>query len=366
MKKLAALLYIFLFIFTACEEEVDYYDLGVKNFIVVNGQFIDGETPWCQVSKSDIIFEQIKNKITPVVFLPDANVSVTEGNVDYKYVVQGNNALMKAEGLKAKAGETYTLRAKSNGFDDVYTTVSIPSKPKAEFKLISVEKQKREQSFYDIYEDIYGDCDRYRITYELNIEDDPNTEDYYQILFHANTKYYVYDYSIDTVRGYWLDGYWWVEDENGPDVIYTSNPIPIDSTSEYVEHTGLLYSNDPIMNWNQSKSDYNLFDDFDFNLYDLFDDKLFNGQTSKIRFTIGVLGNYEFTDLNFKDPVYYELRHINKEMYLYYRTLQKVQNDDMMGSLSPNMLYCNVQNGAGLVAAWSSIKKQLEIPELPK
>ncbi|MBO7628291.1 MAG: DUF4249 family protein, partial [Paludibacteraceae bacterium] len=99
MKKIAALLYIFIFIFTSCEDEVDYHDLGVKNLIVVNGRFIDGETPWCQVSRSDIIFDQIKNKITPTVFLPDANVTATDGDADYKYTVVADSAMMEAKGL---------------------------------------------------------------------------------------------------------------------------------------------------------------------------------------------------------------------------------------------------------------------------
>ena len=115
MKKIAALLYIFIFIFTSCYEEVDYEDLGVKNIIVVNGRFIDGETPWCQVSRSDIIFDQIKNKITPTVYLPDANVTATDGDADYKYTVVSDSAMMEAKGLIAKAGETYTIKAKANG-----------------------------------------------------------------------------------------------------------------------------------------------------------------------------------------------------------------------------------------------------------
>ena len=113
MKKITALLYIFIFIFTSCKEEVEYEDLGVKNIIVINGRFIDGETPWCQVSRSDIIFDQIKNKITPTVFLPDAKVTASDDNSDYKYVVVADSAMMEAKGLTAKAGETYTLKAKS-------------------------------------------------------------------------------------------------------------------------------------------------------------------------------------------------------------------------------------------------------------
>ena len=364
MKKIAALLYIFILIFTSCEEEVDYYDLGVKNFIVVNGKFVDGETPWCQVSRSDIIFEQIKNKITPTVFLPNANVTVTEGNSDYKYVVIGDSAVMEAEGVKVKAGETYTLRAKSDGLDDVYTTVSVPSKPKAELRFISVEKEKVNEMFYF---DVFENQERVKITYELNLEDDPNTEDYYQILFHANTKEYDIIYEIDTIRGYW-NGDDWVDAENGPDKIYRSHPTHADSTIAYKIHYELLTSNDPIMNWNQNQSDNNLFESFEYNDRSLFNDQLFNGQTTKIRFNLYIYEDEDqyYSVINYNDPIYYELRHINKEMYLYNRTYQKVVNNDMAVSLSPYMLYCNVQNGAGLVAAWSSVKKQLEIPDFQK
>lgn len=363
MKKIAALLYIFILIFTSCEEEVDYYDLGVKNFIVVNGKFVDGETPWCQVSRSDIIFEQIKNKITPIVFLPDANVTVTEGNSDYKYVVIGDSAVMEAEGVKVKAGETYTLRAKSDGLDDVYTTVNVPSKPKAELRFISVEKETYKDIFYY---GVFESKEMIKITYELNLEDDPNTEDYYQILLHASTKNYDYIYVIDTIHGYW-NGDDWIEAEDGPEEIYRSHSSYIESTI-YREHYELLTSNDPVMNWNQNQSDNDLFESAEYNDRSLFNDQLFNGQTSKIRFNLYIdkEQNNNFQVINFDDPIYYEIRHINKEMYLYNRTYQKVVNNDMAVSLSPYMLYCNVQNGAGLVAAWSSVKKQLEIPDISK
>lgn len=361
MKKITALLYIFILLFTSCEEEVDYDDLGVKNLIVVNATFIDGETPWCQVSRSDIIFDQIKNKITPTVFLPNATVTATDGNSDFKYVTIGDSAVMEAKGLKVKAGETYTLKAKANGLDEVYSTITVPSKPKAEFNLVSVEKESTPEFYY--YDQNWGNYDSYNLTYELNIQDDPNTEDYYQILFYANTKQYVYEKMvIDTVYGYWEDGVW---KNTGMQEIY--DYVVVDSFMEYQNVYYLLETNDPVMNWNKSQSNNNLFEDVEYNETNIFNDQLFNGQTSKIRFSMNVYQGNMFYNINYNDPIYFQLRHINKEMYMYYRTYQKVtDNNDWMGSLSPYMLYCNVENGAGLVAAWSSVKKEIEIPTLEK
>ena len=51
MKKITALLYTLVFCLSSCMEEIEYEDMGLDNFIVLNGTFIDGESPWCQVMK---------------------------------------------------------------------------------------------------------------------------------------------------------------------------------------------------------------------------------------------------------------------------------------------------------------------------
>jgi hypothetical protein len=368
MKKIAALLYIFIFIFTSCYEEVDYDDLGVKNIIVVNGRFIDGETPWCQVSRSDIIFDQIKGKIGPIVYLPDANVTATDGDADYKYTVVSDKAMMEAKGLIAKAGETYTIKAKANGLEDVYSTVTIPNKPKADFKVVSVEEITETHNGYygpyEIIDVIEREPETYtKVTYELNVQDDPNTEDYYQIVFYAMAMEYEFETIIDTVPGYWY-GDEWIE----PYEVYTYNVI--DSAMVYKEipmYDIKLTTEDPVMNWNEKQSDDNLFDDYVYNGMNIFNDQLFNGQTSKIRFEMsintkskGKLGLITGIDFNTID---FEVRHINKEMYMYYRTSQLVRDNDYNGTLSPYILYCNVENGAGMIAAWSAVKAPFKVPD---
>lgn len=367
MKKIAALLYIFIFIFTSCYEEVDYEDMGVKNIIVVNGRFIDGETPWCQVSRSDLIYDQIKTKITPTVFLPDANVTASNGDADYKYTVFADSAMMEAKGLIAKAGETYTLKAKANGLDDVYSTVTVPNKPKAEFRMVSNEQKTviydRGEYYYILP---YDEQERQKdttiyneVTYELNIEDDPDTEDYYQIIFYAMQMRYQYETVFDTIDGYWADGQW----INEPCIV-TDYKV-IDSSMVYDEVPyRLLTTNDPVMNWNKNQSEDNIFETYEWNDQNIFNDQLFNGQTSKIRFTMEITqGENAYNhgvDLN---TIEYELRHINKEMYMYYRTFQLVKDNDYNGTLSPYILYCNVENGAGLIAAWSAVKAPVKVPD---
>lgn len=347
MKKITVLLYIFIFIFTSCKEEVDYEDLGVKNIIVINGRFIDGETPWCQVSKGDIIFEQTKTRITPTTFLPDAYVTATEGSSEYKYTVVADNAMMEAKDLIAKAGETYTLKAKVNGLDDVYSTISVPSKPKADFRLVSVESTSNEYA--------HG----HKITYELNIQDDPNTEDYYQFILYSVKMQYKYEYGIvDTFDGYWMDSIWVPSHE-----VYGLKVV--DSAFVYSKPDELLQTEDPVMNWNQNPSDNILLDYPEENEMSIFSDQLFNGQTSKIKFYMYIFKEEPFIRVDI-DSLEYEVRHINKEMYMYYRTYQLIRENDWNTSQSPNMLYCNVENGAGLIAAWSAVKKPLKLPDQVK
>lgn len=360
MRKIVALLYIFVFAFTSCIEEIDYEDLGVKNFIVLNAMFVDGETPNCQVSGSDIIFEQVKNKVKPTVFLPDAKVTVTDGSSDYSYKVIGDSAKMEANGLIVKAGETYTIRAKASGLDDVYSTVCIPSKPKCEMKLVSAEMLTgNDMTYWGLYEE-YKTC---KATYELTLEDDPNTEDYYQITFYANVMEYKYESQVvDTSYGYWIDDNEWIA--TGPVEIY--GWVAVDSTITYKECYWFMESNDAIMNWNQARSDNDIFEAGNENYRNIFNDQLFNGKTTKIRFFKYINYNRKYDNIIYDDPIYYELRHISKETYMFYRTYYLVLNNEYNGSLSPHMLYCNVENGAGLVSAWSKEKRVLEIPKMSK
>ena len=110
-----------------------------------------------------------------------------------------------------------------------------------------------------------------------------------------------------------------------------------------------------------------MFDVYEPNYMNIFNDKLFNGQTSKIRFYMdlyekGYIGGRKI-DTNSID---FELRHITKETYMHYRTYQQVKDNDYSGSLSQYMLYCNVEKGAGLIAAWSAVKAPLKVPDQVK
>lgn len=52
----------------------------------------------------------------------------------------------------ASSGETYTLRAKANGLEDVYSIVTVPDKPKADFRIVSVEQITESHNYYGPYE----------------------------------------------------------------------------------------------------------------------------------------------------------------------------------------------------------------------
>ena len=79
--------------------------------------------------------------------------------------------------------------------------------------------------------------------------------------------------------------------------------------------------------------------------------------SSKLKGNLWELSGIDFNTIDF------EVRHINKEMYMYYRTSQLVRDNDYNGTLSPYILYCNVENGAGMIAAWSAVKAPLKVPD---
>lgn len=172
---------------------------------------------------------------------------------------------------------------------------------------------------------------------------------------------YKYEYGIvDTVDGYWMDSIW-----IPPHEVYGLKVV--DSAFAYYKPYELLQTEDPVMNWNQNQTDNILLDYPEENEMSIFNDRMFNGQTSKIRFYMnlyekGYIGGRKI-DTNSID---FELRHITKETYMHYRTYQQVKDNDYSGSLSQYMLYCNVEKGAGLIAAWSAVKAPLKVPDQVK
>lgn len=202
------------------------------------------------------------------------------------------------------------------------------------------------------------------MTYELNVQDDPNTEDYYQLVFYAMAMEYKYETIIDTVPGYWY-GDEWIE----PYEVYTYNVIDSAMVYKEIPTYSLLNSDDPVMNWNKKESDNEnmMFDVYEPSYMNIFNDKQFNGQTSKIRFYMnlyekGYIGGRKIDT----KTIDFEVRHITKETYMHYRTYQQVKDNDYSGSLSQYILYCNVEKGAGLIAAWSAVKAPLKIPDQVK
>ncbi len=319
MKKITALLYTLVFCLSSCMEEIEYEDMGLDNFIVLNGTFIDGESPWCQVMKSDIIFGNLKKETNIITYLRDASVTATNNGNSYNYSTIGDSAKMQADGLTVAAGGTYKIVAKSNGLDDVSATVTVPSKPTTEFRYVGLENMQ----------------DSVIAFYELTITDNGETEDYYQLALYGS--HYEFEYQFhDTII------------DNEFSIVVTG----ADTTVKKGDLKYDFFSEDPIMNWNET-----IYNNAKENPDNLIDDKLFNGKTVTIK-----LGIFLFADQKFEDLVI-DIRHITKETYLYHSSLNRIQRRNGSTSLAPDMLYCNVENGAGLVAAWSSVKVPFEVPE---
>ena len=118
-----------------------------------------------------------------------------------------------------------------------------------------------------------------KVTYELNVQDDPNTEDYYQLVFYGTIMEYKYELITDTMDGYWVGNEWYE-----PSVIYDYKIVDSSMVYKEIPANSLLYSDDTVMNWNQNQTDNILCDYPEENEMSIFNDRMFNGQTSKISF----------------------------------------------------------------------------------
>ena len=308
MKRLSILLCAFLFI-ASCEESlnvkipVENSKLSVTSYLHADDYF-DGQNSSVYVSNSISALASTDNYVytDSIPVINNATVSIYETNA-----LQENVASYLLEfdydcycyinrDLSPKQNITYRLEVEADGYPDVYAIDKVPEKPTYEitnFELIG----KLDKKSYD------GELSQFN----LIIEDDPNTENYYQLkIVVVNTsgaKLRTCSFSV-----------------NDPSFVNSLN-----STDSEGIYTG--------------RSAY-------------FTDKLFNG-TSKSFFI------QHFKPKGIFDHFYIELRALSRDLYEFNETrrAESATSNNPLFVSEPIFLHSNIENGYGIFGGKSASNK---------
>lgn len=286
--------FFFILVITACETTVELKLPDQASKIVVNSTISTDSLFTVHVSKSVGALDN-SSKIT----LYHALVQLYENDVfkeDLKLNSQG--FFTSITGFKPSVGKTYKIIVSLKNYETATAICTVPQVTIPTLVTFSDSAFSETSMFESSTKEWYSQVD-------VSISDAAETINYYSI--QLLQEFAVYD-TLDNFIGY--------------------QSYPLD-----------LKTNDP---------------NAEINNYDcLISDEFFNGSTYKV--SVNTPSN-RFTDSLSRYYLYF--KSISKEMYLYKKTLNKYYNANGNPFAEPVRVYSNVENGMGILGAYSfSLKK---------
>jgi len=174
---------LFLFIFAACETNIDVDLPEYKERLVVEGYIENGMAPWVVITKSFPYFTTFSKENLEKMLVMDAIVTVTSGSGEAEKLQFQYDSLSPIycsykgsdRGIKGKANETYTLKIEWNG--KIYTATTSILEP---FDLDSIWLQKSNPK------DTTGGI-------RALLSDNPYRTDYYQFFVKVQNRPLLWD-----------------------------------------------------------------------------------------------------------------------------------------------------------------------------
>ncbi len=295
-------------IFGGCTKELPYPDLENEELLVLNGLISPGEIPAVHLSQSchisDLSCEQ-KKVINAQVFLKDES-----GNVLAEMTHEADG-IYTAKEFQIEHYKTYKIEASNAGLETISAKAKIPKSFNC--------------TLIDFDEEVY--LEHLSRTFQIEIEDNPDEENYYLIdgwVDILNGEHEEYEYEVN--------GYVY------PHVGFLTNDVnaenmALTSTTDVVSH--------PL--------------EFVF-----LPDKNFNGESYQLEF-----GLFE-EDVSFDK--YYELKahisvkSVSKEVYDYYRSvsLRKLTVANFLSE--PAQIFSNIEKGIGIFGGYTEQEFILDLP----
>ncbi len=299
MNKLSIIFFLISIFFISCETVIDVNIPLEPTKLVINSTLIPGEPFRVNLSGSQHILDNGDYKS-----VSGAEIKIYENGQLLTTLPDSTDGKYISGSFMPKAGKKYSIEARKNGFEAVTAEETLPEKSA---KIISVKIDTVETNDFGYIEK--------RLEFDIEIDDEGNTENYYEIIVQRKTTGVRYDFSQE------------------PPVI-TDTTISVRNLYLQSEDPGL----EEFQNYGQS-------------IY--FDDGLFNGKKYHMKISTNSERYYDSKDVL---DDYYEiyLRNTSEAYYLYRRSteLQNWTEDDPFAQ--PVQVYNNINNGYGIFAGYNN------------
>ncbi len=299
MNKLSIIFFLASLFFISCETVIDVEIPLEPAKLVINSTLIPGQPFRVHLSSSQHILDNSDYKS-----ISGAEIKIYEDGQLLTTLPDSTEGNYISGTFMPIVGKKYRVEASKNGFETVTAEETLP---KNAVKIISVKTDTVERNDFDYIEQ--------RLEFDIEIDDDVNEENYYEIIIKRITIGLYYDYSQD--------------------------PPVITDTITRVRNRP-LQSEDPSLEE---------FQNYGQSIY--FDDGLFNGKKYHMKVSTQSEGFSNPEDV-LED--YYEiyLRNTSEAYYLYKRSteLQNWTEDDPFAQ--PVQVYNNINNGYGIFAGYNN------------
>lgn len=317
-----------IFILISCTKEIEFKGEDSEPLVVVNSLITSDSLISTRITKSNFF---LSNKRT-FDYISDAEVNLYI-NHKLKETLTHQAKGKYISTIKPNIHDTVALKIQLRGYKDLYAQTIVPGV--VEILSCDTIHKDVEHNYYTHYDEETGELTNDTVFHSVNgklhftlkIKDDPKEENYYRLILVYETKYDDDDFYVQ-YRSFALEGL------------------------EY-------------------QIDDNLFDTFTDEERDqhLFTDNMLNGK----EITLGFAINFGILDLmpGFEDEFPYyrastdkytvKLQSINKDMYLYLKTVEASGDFILDAFTEPVQIYSNIENGIGILGAYSEFKKEFVI-----
>lgn len=305
-------------IFTACKKNIEFELENSDDFLVLKSILTPDSTFQAELSSSKFVTNLEASKIK------NAKVEIfSNGKLVEQLKYNSKRQIWKGS-QKPSLNKEYEVKASADGFKTVSGTTTIL--PPVAFSDVD-----------------YNFSDSYSTSASFKIKDPKNTDNFFR-LYLCTEKHYK-----TTNKAYVSYGNFWIKNGIGYSIPY-------------------LKSNDPVLNINND--DEKALEDLPNNKFWVFSDDLFRNELYKLKFTFtspfSLSTGYNQTGQPEKEKINKyilntQLKHISRELYLYYKTIDanSYYNDNPFSE--PVQIYTNVKNGAGVVGSYSVSSHQIDL-----
>lgn len=316
-----------IFLLISCEKEIEFKGKDTEPLVVINSLITSDSLISTRITKSKFF---LSNK-RAFDYVSDAEVTLYINHTLKETLThQANGKYIST--IKPNINDTVELKIQLSGYKDLHAQTIVPET----VDILSCDTIHKdvEHNYHTRYDEVTGKLTNDTVLHSINgklqftlkIKDNPKEENYYRLTLDRKVRYEEEDY------------------------VYTTNYFFAVEGLEYQTNTDLFGT---LIDGTQSQH--------------LFTDDLLNGKEITLVFAVEfgsleLIPGYEEEFPGFQiissDKYTVSLQSLNRDMYLYLKTIQSAPYSDILGAFSePVQIYNNIENGLGIFGAFTESKK---------